>query len=178
MLENSPPGTAKQLASEIMERNNAKFFESDLADKYAIAAAEVLYRLALTENTVLPLKAAEPSLIEALYEQRPQIQHNAVETLARMDSAEAQRAIANLALDETAEMPIRLSALENLTVSAKKHGHLLLSEQVDAIYNRIIISLDVDSELRTRAAQAYGSLNLPSPRISQLILSQGKSDSQ
>jgi HEAT repeat protein len=178
MLENSPPGTAKQLASEIMERNNAKFFESDLADKYAIAAAEVLHRLALTENTVLPLKAAEPPLIEALYEQRPQIQHNAVETLARMDSAEAQRAIANLALDETAEMPIRLSALENLTVSAKKHGHLLLSEQVDAIYNRIIISLDVDSELRTRAAQAYGSLNLPSPRISQLILSQGKSDSQ
>ncbi len=178
MLENSPAGTARQLASQIMERNNAKFFESDLADKYATASAEVLYRLALTENTVLPLKAAEPPLIEALYEQRPQIQHNAVETLARIDSAEAQRAIAKLALDETVEMPIRLSAFENLTVSAKKHGHLLLSEQIDAIYNRIISSLDVDSELRTRAAQAYGSLNLPSPRISQLILSQGKADSR
>ncbi|MBN1765443.1 MAG: HEAT repeat domain-containing protein [Sedimentisphaerales bacterium] len=159
---------------EILSRNQARNFDLTLADRYALKASEVLRSLAISGNTILQLKVAEPVLIDALYEDRPQIRNNAIETLGRLDSMEAQRALAALALDETAEMPIRLMAFDNLTFSAKQYGNLLLTEQVDTIYTQIVSSLDVDPELRDLAAQAYGSLNLPSATVSKLILSQSR----
>ena len=160
------------IAEKVLYRNQARAFAADLADGYAIRAAMILRQLALTDNNILPLKVAEPALIEAIRENRQEIQQAAIVTLARMDSLEAQRALANLALDETVDMPTRLLTFSNLAVSARKYGNLLLTEQIDAMYNRIINSLTVDSELRNLAAEAYGSLNLPSTKISELIIGQ------
>jgi len=161
-----------EVANNILYRNHARPFASDLADSYATQAAMVLQQLAVAGNKVLPLKPAEGALIEALGDTRKVIQNNAIITLARMDSYEAQRALAELALDETADMTVRLHTFRNLAVSAKNFGNLLLSEQVDAIYTRLVSSLEADPELRNLAAEAYGSLNLPSAKISELIISQ------
>lgn len=171
-MENVSVEEMMTIAEKILYRNQARAFADDLADGYAVRAAMILRRLALTDNNILPLKAAEPALIEAIREKRQEIQQAAIVTLARMDSLEAQRALANLALDETVDMPIRLLTFRNLAVSARKYGNLLLTEQIDAMYNRIINSLTVDSELRNLAAEAYGSLNLPSAKISELIIGQ------
>ena len=158
-------------AKNIMARNNSRPFEAALADSYATQAAGVLQQLALTGNKVLDLSLAEPALLRAAYDDRRMIQFAAVNTLGRMDSVKAQREIATLALDETFDMEVRLMSLHSLAVSAKAYGNLLAADQVDAIY-RIVGAIEQDDSLRNLAAEAYGSLNLPSAKTSRLILDQ------
>lgn len=171
MLKNANLQTILQTAQTILFDNNARPFSAELADQYAIQASQVLRELAVSENEVLPLQDAEAALIDALYEQRETIQQDAVVTLARLNSSDAQRAIASLALDDTMPLEKRLAAFANLSRSAKQHGNLLLTEQVDRIYE-IVSSFEANSELRTLASQAHGSLNLPSEKIRVLILNQ------
>lgn len=157
---------------EIMSRNQANVFARELADTYAIRAANILRQLAITDNKILPLKLAEQALVDALEDKRPEIQTAAIETLARMDSAQAQRSLADMALNKNLELETRLLVFRNLAVSAKLFDNLLRTEQVNTMYNDIVSSQTVDSELRTLASEAYGALNLPSEKISQLILDQ------
>ncbi len=172
--QNAAPDEIVQTAQDILLENNARPFSPELADNYAIGAADVLQRLAVSGNEVLPLKdIAEPALIESLYEPRDPIQQAAVITLARLDSVDAQRAIASLALDETMPLEKRLAAFQNLSFSARQHGNLLLSEQVEQIYE-IVSSFEANSELRNLGSQAHGSLNLPSAKIRVLILNQSQ----
>jgi len=171
VLEDTPVENIIKAALEILAKNQAIDFDAGLADKYATDAAEVLRNLAVTDNKVLSLKPAEPALIEAIRETRPAIQKAAIEAVANLDSLEGQRTIAALALEEQQEMPIRLMALENLTVSAKSFGNLLLPEQVTQIYN-LVSSQDTEPQLRNLAAEAFGSLNLPSTQTSKLIIDQ------
>ncbi len=161
-------------SNNILKRNHARPFANKLADRYAQQAANVLWQLAMTDNKVLSVKKAQKALIKALYDKRPKIQQAAIRTLARMNSVMAQRAVANLALDGDVELPVRLLAFANLSVSARRYGDLLLVEQVNDMYNNIVRSLTVDPQLRMLAAQAYGALNLPSPTIGRLILDQAK----
>ena len=86
-------------------------------------------------------------------------------------------AVASLALNEQVGIPVRLMAFRALATSAKMHGNLLLTEQVSAMY-AIVNSLEANVELRNLAAEAYGSLNLPSVTISQLILNQARTGSR
>jgi len=159
-------------AQEILRRNHSQPFAMELADSYATSAAMVLRNLALTHNKVLDLKAAEPALREAaLSENRPQIRVAATDALAWLDSTTAQRTIARLALNEKEELPTRLMALRNLAISAKAYGSMLTMDDISALY-RIVSSSSVDATLRNMAAEAYGSLNLPSAIISQLIIGQ------
>jgi hypothetical protein len=155
----------------ILTRNKAIAFDATQADAYALKTVHVLHDLALAQNKVLDLKIAEPALLEAIQGTRKEIQKVAADTLARMDSTSAQRAIATLALNEATELPVRLMAFRCLAISAKSFGNLLLAEQVSGIY-QIVSSQKVAEELRNLAAEAYGSLNLPSARISQLITDQ------
>ena len=155
----------------ILERNEAREFEAGLADQYAQDAAVAVNLLATTGNKIVDVKAAEAVLLEAVYEDRAAIQMYAIDSLARIDSADAQRAVAALALDEGVALQTRLRAFRGVAVSAKRYGQLLLSEQVRGIYD-IVQSLKVDAELRNLAAEAYGALNLPSARVSDLIMSQ------
>jgi len=163
-----------QSAQDILSRNHAVMFDQTLADLYALKAAQSLRQLALTDNPVLSIKPAEAAILQALQDKRKEIQLTAVETLAYLDSQAAQRAIADLALTQETDMPTRLTALDNLSVSAKNYGNLLSSEQVKAMYDNFVNSTQVDSQLRNTASQAYGSLNLPSAVISQMIIEQSK----
>ena len=159
-------------ADEILNRNQTRKFTPQLADIYATNAAVVMQNLAVTNNKVLNLKDGEAALIEAaLTEDRTEIQVAATSTLARLDSTAAQRTIVTLALDSQREMPIRQMAMQNLSISAKAFGSLLSMDDIAALY-AIVSSKTVDNTLRNLASQAYGSLNLPSAIISQLIIDQ------
>ncbi|MCP4711322.1 MAG: HEAT repeat domain-containing protein [Planctomycetes bacterium] len=159
-------------ADEILSRNQTRKFSAELADVYATNAAIVMQNLAVTNNKVLNLKEAESALIEAaMTEERIDIQVAATSTLARLDSTAAQRAIARLTLDDQRAMPIRHVAMQNLSISAKAFGSLLSMDDIAALYE-IVSSTTVDNTLRNLASQSYGSLNLPSAIISQLIIDQ------
>lgn len=171
VLADSASAEMLQDANAILERNQARAFAQELGDKYAADAAEVLLSLAVTDNRILPPVQALKALLPAIRDTRPVIQQAVLQTLARLDSTDAQRAIADFALDDKVELNTRLLALNCLAISAKSHGQLLLMDHIDALY-AIVGATDQDPQLRNLAAQAYGALNLPSAKVSQLILDQ------
>ena len=71
-------------------------------------------------------------------------------------------------------MAVRIAAFESLANSAKLNANLLDDAKVDAIYS-LVSSPETDPQLRSAAATAYGSLNLPSRKVKNLILDQAKS---
>jgi hypothetical protein len=144
------------------------------ANSYALRAAEIMLKLAITRSTVIDLSAAQSALIDATKSTRVEIQVLTGRILAYLGSSEAQRAIAAMALTESNSKDIRISAFDSLAVSAKNNANLLDDEKIDAIYS-LVSSKESDPELRSAAAAAYGALNLPSQKVKDLILDQAKS---
>jgi len=150
------------------------FWNSDLADSYAVRAAEVMLNLARTRNRVIDLSPAQGAVISSTKDKRAVIQKFAGEILARFNSPGAQRAIALMALAESNSMDVRIAAFDSLAVSAKLNGSLLDDEKIDAIYS-LVSSQEADPQLRSAAAVAFGALNLPSRKVKNLILDQSRS---
>ena len=150
----------------------ANGWSDEIAESYAVRAAEVMLSLAQARNSVLDLAAAQLALESAVNDER--IQVLAGQVLAYLDSPGAQRAIAAMALDTNKAPDVRISAFNSLATSAKLNANMLPDETIDEIY--VLISSDsTDTELRSTAAAAYGALNLPSRKVKDLILDQAKS---
>jgi len=112
--------------------------------------------------------------IQAATGDRKEIQVLAGQTLAYLNSPNAQRTIANVALSDSDEMDVRIAAFASLANSAKLQGNLLADDVIDRIYG-LVSSDQTPVDLRAAAAAAYGSLNLPSQKVKDLILDQAKS---
>jgi hypothetical protein len=145
----------------------------DTADIYAIRACQAMLQLAQTRNKVIDLSPALGSLISATSDTRDEIKIFAANILAYLDSPDAQRAIADMAVKEELGKEIRLAAFDSLVISARVNANLLLDEQVNKIYS-IVQSTEADADLRSSAAAAFGALNLPSRKAKELILNQAK----
>lgn len=148
---------------------------AELAEEYARRAANALLKVAVSRNPVINLSLAQSALITASKSNPQQeIQVLAGQILAYIDSADAQGAIADVALDADKPMEVRIAAFESLANSAKMNANLLPDATVDQMYG--LISTDqTDPDLRAAAAAAYGALNLPSQKVKDLILDQAKS---
>lgn len=145
-----------------------------LADSYAIRSLEAMLKIGQTKNSVINLSAAQQTLISATKDNRPMVRILAGQVLAYLNSPNAQRAIAAMALDAANPKEIRIAAFNSLAASAKVNANLLDDSMVDAIYS-LISSQDTPAELKSAAASAYGALNLPSKKVKDLILNQAKS---
>ncbi len=152
----------------------AGVWTTTIADSYANRAAATLLKVATSRNPAIDLSLAQSALIAATKDSRPEIQLMAVQTLAYVNSPDAQRAIAAVALDAGAELSVRIAAFQFLADSAKVNGNLLANTNVSAMYT-LIKSNETQAELRAAAAGAYGALNLPSQQVRTLILDQAKS---
>ena len=75
---------------------------------------------------------------------------------------------------EVNAIEIQIAAFNCLSVSAKLHSNLLDDDKVAAIYS-LISSKEADAGLRSAGAAAFGSLNLPSQKVKELILDQSSS---
>ena len=151
---------------------DANGWSQEIAENYAVRAAEVMLSLAQARNSVLNLSAAQPALEIAVSDKRVQVL--AGQILAYLDSPGAQRAIAAMALEANNTPDVRISAFVSLATSAKLNANMLPDETIDAIY--VLINSDAtETELRSTAAAAYGALNLPSRKVKDLILDQAKS---
>jgi len=153
---------------------NAETWNEELANSYALRAAEVMLKLAQTRNPVIDLSAAQETLVDATKNKRVEIQVLASRILASLNSSEAQHAIAAMALAESNTMDVRISAFDSLAISAKLNANLLDDEKINAIYS-LVSSQEINPELRSAAAAAYGALNLPSRKVKDLILDQARS---
>jgi hypothetical protein len=152
----------------------AEQWTAELAETYALRSAQAMLEVAISRNPVINLSLAQPALVGATRDKQSEIRVLAGQILAYLNSPDAQRAIAAMAMDTANDMPIRIAAFESLVNSAKLHGDLLPDTAVDDIY-LLISSSETDPALRAAAAAAYGSLNLPSQKVKTLILDQAKS---
>ncbi len=173
VLRTTNPADFPAVAADILSANNARDFSADLADEYALSAARVLETLCVTSNKVLPLLDAQNVLINALKESRSEIQKSAIIALGSLESTQGQRALATMALNDATSKELKLMTLDRLAFSARQFGNLLNTDQINALY-QISGSFSADPAIRNLACQAYGSLNLPSGKVSKLILNQSK----
>lgn len=146
----------------------------ETAQNYALRAVGAMYKLALVRNKIVDLSTALSALIEVTQKSSPEMRVLAAQVLAHLESPEAQRAIATMAMDKENDNGVRIAAFNSLALSAKINANLLLTEQVEAIYT-LVSSTEADAALRAAAAGAYGALNLPSEQVKSLILDQAKS---
>ncbi len=153
---------------------NSENWPQQLADSYAIRAATAMMKLAQTRNKVIDLSGAQNALISATKDNRQQLQILAGQVLAYLNSPDAQRAIATMALDSKNSMEVRIAAFNSLATSGKVNANLLNVELIDSIYS-LISSQDTEADLRSAAAAAYGAFDLPSRKVKDLILDQSKS---
>jgi HEAT repeat protein len=160
--------------AEAVSRKGVEELGNDLADSYALRAVNVMNKLAMARNNIVDLAGGLSTLIGATKGSWAQMQNLAGEVLSRLESPDAQRAIADMALSSQNSLEVRKYAFGSLAVSTKLNANLLTDEQIDAIYS-LISSDTTDVELRSLAASAYGALNLPSRRVKDLILDQAKS---
>jgi hypothetical protein len=158
------------------EQTNEKSdtWNKELADSYAFRSAEVMLKLAQTRNPVIDLSGAQGALINATKDKRVGIQMLAGRILAHLDSPDAQRSIAAMALSKTNTMDVRITAFDSLAISAKLNANRLDDAKIDAIY-LLVSSQEIDPQLRSAAAAAFGALNLPSRKVKDLILDQARS---
>jgi hypothetical protein len=161
------------LAAALVEEG-ADEVGADLAQRYAERAVQAIYKLALSRNKIVDLSLAQSALAAVTENGRPEMKIAAGQALAYLSSPQAQRAIAQMAMNEQNDKDVRLSAFASLALSAKLNASLLLSGQVDALYD-LASSTEADPEFRAGAAGAYGALNLPSERVKTLILDQARS---
>ncbi|MCJ7692527.1 MAG: HEAT repeat domain-containing protein [Sedimentisphaerales bacterium] len=164
--------------AEILAQDNtaeqSDRWNAELANNYAFRAAGVMLKLAQTRNRVIDLSDAQDTLIDATKDERQGIQVLAGQILARLDSPNAQRAVAAMALSEKNDAEVRILAFGALSISAKQNGSLLDDDKINAIYS-LVGSAEADPTLRAAAAAAYGALNLPSQKVKDLILDQSQS---
>jgi HEAT repeat protein len=168
----------KNLAEALGQNRQAdvgdQSWTQQLADSYAVRAAAAMLKLVQTRNTVVDLSAAEPDLIKATRDKRQQIKILSGQVLAYLKSPNAQSAIADMAVDRANSKEVRIAAFNSLATSAKINANLLENNSIDAIYS-VLSSREIDPELRNAAASAFGSLNLPSRKVKDLILDRSKS---
>jgi HEAT repeat protein len=168
------PATAQSAGAGQAAAGVAEQWTAELAQMYTLRSAQALLKLAISRNPVIDLSQAQSALVTATRDPRQEIRILAGQTLAHLNSPNAQRAIAAMAMDAANEPPVRIAAFESLANSAKLNGNMLPDATVDEIY-KLIGSAEADPALRAGAAAAYGSLNLPSQKVKDLILDQARS---
>jgi HEAT repeat protein len=164
----------QNLSAAILREGSEELGE-ETAKAYALRAVEAMGKLAMVRNRIVDLAGAMPALITVTGQtEDTQMQTLAAGVLAYLESPEAQRAVAAMALSEQNADDIRISAFQSLARSAKLNANLLLTDQVEQIY-KLVSSTEINPELRAAAAGAYGALNLPSEQVKNLIVDQAKS---
>jgi len=144
----------------------------DQATDYALRAADLLEKLAITHSPACDVGAAEPGLLTSLSDPRPQIAKAAGRVLCLLNSSSAQSGLAAKAIEDSTPADVRISLFKSLAASAKFFGNHLGPDQVALLEK--IVSEEKNPQVRDAAAAARGALNLPADQARQLILQQSR----
>jgi hypothetical protein len=142
------------------------------AARYALQAAGLLEKLAITRGHALDVSVAEAGLLTALSDPRAEIAKAAGKVLGTLSSTSAQNGLAMKANDSSTPTAVRVSLYESLADSAKHQGNHLDAEQIVNLEK--VVSTNTESGVRDAAAEARGALNLPADQARTLILKQSR----
>jgi len=146
--------------------------DAEKSAQYSATAIDLLGTLAADHHSIYNVTEAVPSLSDALHDKRPEIATGAARDLGRLNSQEAQRALATAALAGETDPAMRVVYLDGLAESAKRTG---LAIDAPMISNLIkLVTGDSEPKVKLAAAKALGALNVPSNQASTLILQQAR----
>ncbi len=140
----------------------------DLARELALLATETLLTIAVDDRTVFDPARAEKACIAAIDSGDQELQIAAMDVLALLPGAAAQKAITATALSAETPEPLRLEAFTDLAESAKRFGNQLGSEQVDQLLD--LAMNEQNLRLRTAGSRALGALNIAPGRVSRILM--------
>jgi hypothetical protein len=172
----SQDGMAAQLQTDLdqtLGHSGLPAMTPDQATAYARRAAQLLANLALCRGQALDLTPAEPGVMGALGDSRPDIAEAAGRVLAMLNSTTAQNGLAARALDESTPAEVRVSLFKSLAANAKFFGNRLGPVRTEQLEKTV--ADEKDASVRDAAAEARGALNLPATQARTLILAQSKS---
>ncbi|MCD4698949.1 MAG: HEAT repeat domain-containing protein, partial [Phycisphaerae bacterium] len=164
-------GLAGAIKSASEKSSGAAAMDEAEAVEWSIRAAKCLRLLAMTNNSVYDLTDATKSLIAAISDKRDEVRITSARALAQFRAAEAQQAVAALAVDTEAAEQTRIAAYTALSESVRRFGNQLTEKQVQAVIDDVMGDGSLD--IRNAAAQSMGALSLPSEKVKELIRTAG-----
>jgi len=155
---------------EARKRAGGLPLDEKMATAYAARSAELLQRLAISRGQVLDMLSAQPAVLAALDDSRPEIAKAASGVLAVLGSREAQTALATKAVDEKTAEDVKMYLLKDLSTNAKLFANLIEGSLVDSLSK--LADTAANNGIKSAAAEALGSLNLRPEQVKTLILNQ------
>lgn len=144
--------------------------DDKIATGYALRSADLLSKLVINNNKVLDVTEAQPALLAALEDARPEVVKAVGNVLSLMNDKQVQNALANKASDEKAPDEVKVSLFKSLATHAKNHGNVLDADQIAMVQKAVASATSLD--VRSAAAEARGALNLPVDQAKTLIIGQ------
>ncbi len=161
------PEVVGEAVTELVQATTGQPLSPEEAGQWAQRAAEAIRMLGLTRTPVYDIARTRGVLIEALADERANVKTAAAAALATIPGPEAQRAIADLALDSAIDEKIRVDAFEALDESVRRFGNAIDDRQAQAIVDIVVKGA---GPVRMAAAENLGALSLPSEKVKDLIL--------
>lgn len=135
---------------------------------YAIRSAAVMNKLAISRGQVLDILTIEPTLLSSLGDSRVELAKAAAQVVGLLDSAKAQAALAEKAIDEKTPDDVKIPMYKALAANVKFFGGRLDEAKIDTL--RKAASNEKTPDVKAAAAEALGSLNLTTEQVKPLIL--------
>jgi hypothetical protein len=163
----SGPGLAKAI-EDARKKAGGLPMDEKVASDFALRAASLLSKLAISRGQVLDLSVAEQTLIASLGDKRPQVAEAVGQAVALLNSPQAQSGLADRAGDTNIVPEVRISLYKSLATSAKFFGSKLSPDQLNQIQQVVMSEKNLD--IRSAAAEARGALNRPPAEVKPLLL--------
>ena len=168
------PGSSAEQLVDAWQRISARVGRLELSPERALTlaldAAETLRGIAVSRSTVFDFNRAESALAAALLHPAEALRIRAASVLALARSPDAQRAIAQVALDGNNTATLRSATFGSLAESAKNNGRLLTGDQLNRLIEQAVNEPDMN--VRAAASKALGAMNAPTNEASKIIRGQ------
>lgn len=144
-----------------------KEISADEAAKYASQSLTLLREIVMSRAEVYNVLDSQPALLEALSkDSRQEVVKQVGQVLALIDTENAQKALADAALDDTRPEETRISILGSLAESATHYGTKLNEVQLDGVRKMLDTA---KGDLGIAAARAFGAHSQPTAKVVDLI---------
>lgn len=165
------PDFAKQLLAkrdQIAPMYSFKEMSAEESTALALSAAAALRDMAINRNSVFDPKAAQQDLIATLKHPSEPLRIAVTGVLGKLDSKQAQQAVAQVALGGDQTPALRVAAFAALADSIRQFGSYL---DADLMQRLVQIAFgEPNLELRTAASQAPGAINLKPDQVAELLV--------
>lgn len=162
-------GAIKTAIEDARTKGGGLPIDPAIANDYALRAAALLKAIGTTGG-VYDLASVKSTLLGSLGDARPEVVMAVGEVLSQYGDADAQRALLAKASDAKTDANLRISLYKSLSANAKQHGNMLPTEDTNELEK--IVTGEADLNVRSAAAEARGSLNLPASQAKSVVLGQ------